>query len=72
MLAKIDAMSPVETKQLSDVCLASVHLATSPDPSGHGFTLKRRDDDTVIGECGCGGPPGSDGIIEIAYHVFSD
>ncbi|WP_372718600.1 GNAT family N-acetyltransferase [Novipirellula sp.] len=72
MLAKIDVMSPADKQQISEEWLSRVSRATSPDPWVHGFTLKRRDDDTVIGECAFKGPPDSDGIVEIAYHVFSD
>tara|TARA_R110002073_G_scaffold75697_3_gene184585 strand:- start:4367 stop:4858 length:492 start_codon:yes stop_codon:yes gene_type:complete len=71
-LAKIDAMSPADKQQLSEEWLTRVRLAKSPDPWVHGFTLKRRADDTVVGECGFKGPPNSNGIVEIAYHVFSD
>ena len=45
---------------------------TSPDPWIHGFTIKARDDGTVIGECGFKGPASSDGVVEIAYNIYPD
>jgi [ribosomal protein S5]-alanine N-acetyltransferase len=35
----------------------------------HGFSMVDRDDGRVIGSCGYKGPPGADGVVEIAYGV---
>lgn len=71
-LEKIDAMSPAEMEHLSDAWLERVRSATSPDPWIHGFSINNRDSDVIIGECGFKAPPCSEGIVEIAYHVFPD
>lgn len=70
--ARIDAMTRAEKEQLSADWLARVRSATSPDPWIHGFTIRKRGDDVVVGECGFKGPPDSDGIVEIAYGVHPD
>ncbi len=71
-LAGIDAMSPEDKSQVSDDWLAMVRNATQPDPWVLGFTMIKRDDERVVGQCGFKGPPDADGIVEIAYAVDPD
>ena len=71
-LAGIDAMSPAEKEYLSEDWLELVRNATTSDPWIHGFTIARREDGVVVGQCGFKGPPSSDGIVEIAYAIHPD
>ena len=64
-LGRIDALAPADRKQLSDQWLARLQSATAPDPWVHGFTITRRDDGEVVGQCGFKGPPDSSGVVEI-------
>ena len=71
-LAGLEAMSPDEKVHLSEDWLALVRNATQPSPWIHGFAMKSRVDDRVIGQCGFKGPPDGDGVVEIAYAVDPD
>jgi RimJ/RimL family protein N-acetyltransferase len=42
---------------------------TEPDPWTHGFALVHRADRIVVGMAGFKGPPGDEGVVEIAYGV---
>ena len=70
--ALIDGMTPSEKAELSADWLAQVQSATSPDPWVHGFTLKHRTRNIVVGSCGFKGPPSADGVVEIAYGIDPD
>ena len=65
----IEAMTAGEKAQLSADWLASVRGAVSADPWIHGFSMVHRDNDVVVGMAGFKGPPGADGMVEIAYGV---
>ena len=65
----IEGMDPEQRKELSPDWLALVDAATSPNPWIHGFVLRHRDTDIVIGRVGFKGPPTGDGVVEIAYGV---
>ncbi len=67
--AVMEAMTAEEKAQLSAEWLALVRGAASADPWIHGFSLVLRDGDVVIGNAGFKGPPGADGVVEIAYGV---
>ena len=49
--------------------LAPLTAATSADPWTHGFAIVHSGAGIVIGTAGFKGPPGADGIVEIAYAV---
>jgi RimJ/RimL family protein N-acetyltransferase len=59
----------IVSKEVSPAYLASLDHSISPDPWKHGFGLLHVDSGTVIGFGGFKGPPGPDGIVEIAYGV---
>ena len=69
VLARIDAMSPADRAEISPDWVARVRLSTEPSPWTHGFTVVERETDTVVGSCGYKGPPGPEGVVEIAYGV---
>lgn len=70
--AMIEAMDPSEKAQLSADWLAQLDASTSADPWTHGFSLVHRDSEIVVGKGGFKGPPGADGVVEIAYAVEPD
>jgi RimJ/RimL family protein N-acetyltransferase len=70
--AMVEAMTPSEKAELSADWLALLHTSTSADPWTHGFSLVLRDSDTLVGTGGFKGPPGADGVVEIAYGVSPD
>lgn len=70
--AMIEAMTAGEKAQLSADWLALVRGAVSADPWIHGFSMVHRDNDVVVGMAGFKGPPGADGMVEIAYGVAPD
>ena len=67
--AQIEKMEPHEKAELSAAWLALLEGSTSADPWIHGFVLVHRATNSVIGRCGFKGPPGADGVVEIAYGV---
>jgi RimJ/RimL family protein N-acetyltransferase len=69
VLASIDAMSPADRAEVSGEWLARVRASSGADPWTHGFAVVHRASGSVIGSCGYKGPPGADGIVEIAYGV---
>ncbi|MDP9206173.1 MAG: GNAT family N-acetyltransferase [Gemmatimonadota bacterium] len=70
--AMVGAMTPSERAELSADWLARLRTSTSADPWTHGFSLVHRESDTVVGKVGFKGPPGADGVVEIAYGVSPD
>ena len=68
----VEAMVPPEKAQLSADWLARLHASNSADPWTHGFSLVHRDSNIVVGKGGFKGPPGADGVVEIAYGVAPD
>jgi RimJ/RimL family protein N-acetyltransferase len=66
---QIEQMKPHEKAELSPAWLALLDGSRSADPWIHGFVLVHRASDSVIGRCGFKGPPGADGVVEIAYGV---
>jgi RimJ/RimL family protein N-acetyltransferase len=67
--AKIEAMSSADRAQLSADWLALLAGATASDPWVHGFSMVLRDTGAVVGSAGFKGPPGDEGVVEIAYAV---
>ena len=67
--AQIDAMDPADRAQVSPDWLARAYAATEPDPWILGFAIVRRGTGARIGTCGFKGPPGHEGIVEIAYGL---
>ena len=70
--AMVERMTPSEKAELSADWLARLRAATPPDPWTLGFSLVHLDSDTVVGTCGFKGPPGADGVVEIAYGVHPE
>ncbi len=62
-------MSEGEREQVSPDWLALVSATSEADPWVHGFSMIHRSTGAVVGECGFKGPPGADGVVEIAYGV---
>ena len=67
--AYVEQMEPLEKAELSPAWLALLDGSSSADPWIHGFVLVHRIDGNIIGRCGFKGPPGEDGVVEIAYGV---
>jgi RimJ/RimL family protein N-acetyltransferase len=70
--AQIERMGTDQRVELSPAWLARVRASTGPDPWTLGFALVHRVTNVAIGTCGFKGPPGPDGIVEIAYGVAPD
>jgi RimJ/RimL family protein N-acetyltransferase len=68
----IEALSPAEKAQVSTDWLGLLKQAKSEDPWILGFSFVRRDDNVVVGKGGFKGPPGDDGVVEIAYGIMPD
>ena len=66
---QIEQMQPHEKAELSAAWLALLDGSSPADPWVHGFVLVHRISGGVIGRCGFKGPPGADGVVEIAYGV---
>jgi len=62
----------IVSKDVSPDWLAQLEASTAADPWTHGFGLVHSASGTVIGFGGFKGPPGADGIVEIAYGVVPD
>jgi RimJ/RimL family protein N-acetyltransferase len=67
--AWLEQMQPHERAEVSAGWLALLDGSGSIDPWIHGFVLVHRATGSVIGKCGFKGPPGADGMVEIAYGV---
>ena len=62
-------MEPHERAEVSPAWLALLDRSGPADPWVHGFALVHRTDGSVVGVGGFKGPPGADGVVEIAYGV---
>jgi RimJ/RimL family protein N-acetyltransferase len=67
--AQIEQMQPQEKSALSAAWLALLDSSAPVDPWIHGFVMVHRASGGTVGFCGFKGPPGTDGIVEIAYGV---
>ena len=54
---------------VSPAWLARLRGATDPDPWLFGFAVVHKESQSVIGCLGFKGPPGDDGVVEIAYGI---
>lgn len=70
--AQVEQMKPHEKAELSPAWLALLDGSSPADPWIHGFALVHRADGNVIGRGGFKGPPGADGVVEIAYGVATE
>jgi RimJ/RimL family protein N-acetyltransferase len=70
--AQIEGMDAEQRAELSPDWLARVRVATTGDPWTLGFALVHGATNVVVGTCGFKGPPGADGMVEIAYGVSPD
>ncbi|HTG45810.1 MAG TPA: GNAT family N-acetyltransferase [Verrucomicrobiae bacterium] len=66
---QIEGMKPEERAELSAAWLALLEGSGAMDPWIHGFVLVHRVTEELVGRCGFKGPPGADGVVEIAYGV---
>ena len=62
-------MKPDEKAAVSPAWLALLEASSAADPWIHGFTLIDRANGCTVGQCGFKGPPGTDGVVEIAYGI---
>jgi len=69
--AQIEAMDADQRAELSADWLAQLDRP-AVDVWTLGFTIILRASDTDIGTCGFKGPPGVEGIVEIAYGLTPD
>lgn len=60
------------SKDVSPDWLARLEASTTVDPWTHGFALVHLGSSRVIGAAGFKGPPGAEGVVEIAYGVVPD
>lgn len=67
--AEIAQMKPEERTAVSPAWLALLDGSSVADPWIHGFTLIDRANGCTVGQCGFKGPPGKDGVVEIAYGM---
>lgn len=54
---------------VSSEWIEQLRVAPGPDPWTLGFAVTHRDDGRVVGSAGFKGPPGEDGVVEIAYGI---
>jgi [ribosomal protein S5]-alanine N-acetyltransferase len=69
--AQLEVMNADERAEVSPEWLAQLDAATV-DFWTLGFAIVDRGTHAVVGTCGFKGPPGADGIVEIAYGVTPD
>jgi ribosomal-protein-alanine N-acetyltransferase len=69
---RLDQMAPEAMVEVSPEWLARIRAATDSDPWLHGFAMRGRTSGDPIGSIGFKGPPGDDGVVEIAYAVEPD
>ncbi len=69
ILLELESMPPEDRRHVSPEWLALLKSSSPCDPWIHGFVMTLREDAKRIGRCGFTGPPGSDGVVEIAYGV---
>ena len=69
VLARVEAMSPADRAEVSPDWLERLRAAPTEDPWTHGFAMVERTSGAIVGSCGYKGPPGPDGVVEIAYGV---
>ena len=67
--AMVEALDAAGKAELSAGWLARLYGSTPADTWTLGFTVVHRASDMVVGKAGFKGPPGEDGIVEIAYGV---
>src|SRR5690242_11691444 len=66
---EVSQLSVEDRRQVSPEWLRLLEGSSSSDPWIHGFVMLLREGGTRIGQCGFTGPPGPDGVVEIAYGV---
>ena len=58
--------------EVSPAWLAMLRASTQTDPWRHGYAVVHRGSNAIIGSAAFKGPPGDDGVVEIAYGVAPD
>ena len=66
---EVEQMEPQEAAELSPAWLALLDGSSPADPWVHGFVMKDVPGGCNVGKCGFKGPPGEEGVVEIAYFV---
>ena len=69
VLARVEAMPAADRAEVSPDWLARLRASAAASPWTHGFSMVERAGGAVVGSCGYKGPPGPDGVVEIAYGV---
>jgi [ribosomal protein S5]-alanine N-acetyltransferase len=69
VIAYVQELNADEMAQVSAAWLALVDESNFIDPWIHGYSMLDRATGGVVGTCGFKGPPGEDGLVEIAYGV---
>ena len=67
--AQLEQMPPETRAQVSPAWVTMLESSSACDPWIHGFVVINRTNGVVLGQCGFKGPPGPDGIVEIAYGI---
>ena len=67
--AYIQRMPAEDQAQVSPAWLTLLDQSRPLDPWIHGFAIVQRSDGIEVGRCGFTGPPGADGMVEIAYGI---
>lgn len=68
-LASLARMSPEDRAQVSPDWMVKLNASSACDPWVHGFEARLRITGEAIGQCGFKGPPGAEGVAEIAYGI---
>ena len=71
-IAAVEAMPPEVRAEVSPAWLERVRATPAGDPWALSFRVVERDGGAVVGGCAFKGPPGADGVVEIAYGIEPD
>lgn len=68
----VEAMPAADKALMSPDWLSRLRAATAADVWSHGFNLRLRGEETVIGHAGFTKPPEADGVVELAYGIAAE
>jgi RimJ/RimL family protein N-acetyltransferase len=69
VLAWVASLSPADRAEVSPAWIARVRATAAGDPWALGFTVVERASRSAVGSCAFKGPPGADGVVELAYGI---
>jgi RimJ/RimL family protein N-acetyltransferase len=72
VLAYVASMPPEDRAEVSPDWLARVRETPEGDPWCLSYTVMERESQTPVGGCAFKGPPGEDGMVELAYGIDAD